>query len=228
MFSQALRRIHFLKYPLFFSGVLISLLFFLFPAADLWISSLAFDHGRFMQTESHLWIWLVYRGIPVLAWLVLLGGLLTLLLSWKKRPDWRKPLMFILCAQLLGPGILVHNVLKDNWGRARPFQTVQFGGEKQFSPAWVKADQCERNCSFVSGHAAMGFFPLVLAMLGQRYRGWLFVGLGLGAWTGAARIAQGGHYLSDIVFAFYVVYFAAWISYWLVFRQAPQSLWIKK
>lgn len=212
------------KYPLFLSAIFLALLFYLFPSVDVWVSSLAFERGRFMDAESHLWIWLLYRGIPLLAWVMLLGSAGLLVLWWRRRPAWRKPLAFILCALLLGPGLLAHNLLKDNWGRARPFQTDLFGGQKQFTPAWELADQCERNCSFVSGHAAMGFFPLVLAMLGRRYRPWLFAGLGLGMLTGAARIAQGGHFLSDIVFAFYVVYFAAWLSYWLIYRRPP-ALW---
>ena len=82
-------------------------------------------------------------------WLALIG-----------RPLWRldrKALVFIVAATALGPGLIANTVLKDNWGRARPYQTDSFGGTRQFTPAPLPAAQCERNCAFVSGHAALAF-----------------------------------------------------------------------
>ena len=73
--------------------------------------------------------------------------------------------MFLVAATALGPGLIANTVLKDNWGRARPYQTDSFGGTRQFTPAPLPAAQCERNCAFVSGHAALAFSLVSFALL---------------------------------------------------------------
>ena len=113
---------------------------------------------------------------------------------------------FLLLALLLGPGLLVNTIIKDNSiGRARPSQIIDFNGTQTFTPAFVYSGQCKKNCSFVSGHAAMGFYFIALA--------WVFAsppafysGVFIGALTGLVRIMQGGHFLSDVIFAFWAVY----------------------
>ena len=116
---------------------------------------------------------------------------------------------------LLGPGLMVNEVLKGHSGRARPMTVTQFEGDRQFTPAFAAADQCDHNCSFVSGHAGMGFFLIALAWV-FRDRRWLWAGIALGALVGLGRVVQGAHFLSDIVFAFWTVFgtcllFAHWM-----------------
>lgn len=114
---------------------------------------------------------------------------------------------YLLASLVLGPGLLVNAVLKDNSiGRARPSQVAQFGGERTFTPAFVYSGQCERNCSFVSGHGSMGFWFIGLGWL-LRSRAAFLAGLSIGVAVGFTRIAQGGHFFSDTVFAFWAVYF---------------------
>lgn len=128
----------------------------------------------------------------------------------------RRRLVFLVVVLALGPGLLVNAVLKGEWGRARPSQIVEFGGQKLFSPAVIPTDQCEKNCSFVSGHASMGFFFMAFAWF-FRDRRWLWAGIMLGAVVGLGRMAQGGHFLSDVVFAFWSVYFTAMVcARWLL------------
>ncbi|MBU0501084.1 MAG: phosphatase PAP2 family protein [Gammaproteobacteria bacterium] len=127
-----------------------------------------------------------------------------------------KPILYLLAVLIVGPGLLVNEVLKAESGRARPLQTERFGGEKAFTPPFVSASQCKDNCSFVSGHAAMGFFFLALAWVFGKRR-WLVLGIVLGSLVGLGRILQGGHFLSDVVFAFWVVYFTALFLAWLFF-----------
>ena len=62
-----------------------------------------------------------------------------------------------------GPGLVVNGVLKAFWGRARPSQILEFGGAAQFTPPVQIADQCARNCSFVSGEAS-GVTMLAIAI----------------------------------------------------------------
>jgi lipid A 4'-phosphatase len=129
---------------------------------------------------------------------------------WKRRPvaglDLRG-IAFLLVALIVGPGLTVNTLLKDNWGRARPVQVREFGGTKSFGPPLIPGDQCERNCSFVAGDPALGFWFLAPALLlaGHRRRLVIAGALGLGSFLGLVRIAQGGHFLSDVVFCFFAV-----------------------
>lgn len=194
-----------LKRPdvLLFLGM--ALVFLLWPRLDILVSSWFYrpESGFFLAREPL--VRLSYRFFADLHWYLL--PLLLGLLLWQKfskrptRSGW-----FLLLALLLGPGLLVNSLFKEEWGRARPKAVMEFGGERSFSGAFVVADQCRTNCSFVSGHAAIGFYLMVLAwVLKRRY--WLWLGLLLGSMVGLGRILQGGHFLSDVIFAFWAVYF---------------------
>lgn len=123
---------------------------------------------------------------------------------------------------VLGPAIMVNAVYKDHWDRARPRQIVEFGGTKQFTPAWVVSDQCPRNCSFTSGHAAAGFSFLVGYFV-SRGRFWLWLGIVFGGITGLTRIMVGAHFLSDVVFSFFTVYLMAALVTFVLVRSAPTN-----
>ncbi|MCU4676679.1 phosphatase PAP2 family protein [Catenovulum sp. 2E275] len=114
---------------------------------------------------------------------------------------------FLLASLLIGPGLLVNEVLKNNSiGRARPVEIQEFNGPDTYTAAFEYSGQCDRNCSFVSGHASMGFYFIALGWL-LRSRRAFYIGLGIGIIVGLTRIVQGGHFLSDTIFAFWVVYF---------------------
>jgi lipid A 4'-phosphatase len=123
-----------------------------------------------------------------------------------------------LCAAA-GPGVTANLLFKDNWGRARPSQVVEFGGAKRFTPALLRADQCEKNCSFVSGEAsnmfALGFAAALLADPARR-RLLLIAAIALGSFAGFIRIGGGGHFLSDVVFAGVFMAFVARGLAWLM------------
>ena len=199
-------------------------LFWLAPGIDLFVSGLFYDpqHGFALAawpplrefTASIRWITgaiLLVAAVGT-AWLRLAG-----------RPLWRldrNALIFLVAALAIGPGILVNTVLKDHWGRARPYQIEAFGGTHQFTPAPLPADQCQRNCSFVSGHAALGFSLVGFAFLmptGRPRNLVLAAALSFGALVGLARIAAGHHFLSDIIDAGLVVVGTSWLLHrWLV------------
>ena len=77
--------------------------------------------------------------------------------------------------------------------------------------AYLKCKECDGNCSFVSGHAAGAFFILSLSWVFRQKR-WLLLGLFLGALVGTGRVLQGGHFVSDVVFAFWAVYFSSLLT----------------
>jgi lipid A 4'-phosphatase len=111
--------------------------------------------------------------------------------------------LVVLATLIVGPGLVANVLLKDQMGRARPSQTEIFGGTKAFTPPLVATNQCEKNCSFVSGEASSLFAMFFgLAMVaGPRARALIAVGIAVGSFAGLIRMSQGAHFLSDVVFA---------------------------
>jgi lipid A 4'-phosphatase len=111
--------------------------------------------------------------------------------------------VYVALCLLTGPLIVTNIGLKDHWGRARPRDVVEFSGAKAFTPAFPPAKQCDYNCSFVSGEASAIFIVLfAAALLFRPYsRRLVASGVVLGGLAGLIRMTQGGHFLSDVVFA---------------------------
>jgi membrane-associated PAP2 superfamily phosphatase len=140
----------------------------------------------------------------------------------------RRPLaIFLVLTMLLGPGLLVNAVFKGYWGRPRPSQIVDFGGEREF----VRVGEPRfgmKGKSFPSGHASMGFYWLVLGVFFfNRNRklavGFFVLGLTHGGAMGAGRILQGAHWLSDVMWAAGMDYLSAFIVLYLVPAARPPS-----
>jgi lipid A 4'-phosphatase len=125
---------------------------------------------------------------------------------------WRLPLAFVVLSGVLGPGLLVNSGFKDNWQRARPYQVHEFGGTQQFTRAAVMTDQCDNNCSFVSGHVACGFFWVSLMLVHRRRQiGWGAGGLLAGGAIGFARMSDMAHWLSDVLWAGPITLLCSWL-----------------
>jgi lipid A 4'-phosphatase len=146
---------------------------------------------------------IAYRGARILG---LVFILLAVVAASRRRPVLRldaKAWAFLLLGLLIGPGLVANGALKDHWGRARPREITEFDGWAQFTPALVPSDQCKRNCSFVSGDGAFGFYLTAFAFVIPlpRSRRYFWAGMGAGAVFAFARIAAGAHFLSDNVYA---------------------------
>lgn len=132
-------------------------------------------------------------------------------------------LFLILCLSV-GPGLVTNIAMKDHWGRARPREIAAFGGDKAFTPALLPAEECKRNCSFVCGEASSVFMIFFAsALLLPRWSAAL-IGLGIagGLAAGAVRIAQGGHFLSDVIFAGILMAVTAAALHFLLRWLAPE------
>jgi len=196
-----------------------SLIFILFPEIDLSTSSLFYslEKGWFWSQNSFiLFLYAIPRPITIFAIIMLL--LLIVDITLKKRLFNLQPLslFFFTGVMLVGPGFIVHTVLKDNWERARPAYITQFNGTKTFAPAFVISDQ--NGDSFSSGHAAGTYGLITLALLVKRRQKLaLALAIILGSLVGFGRIVQGAHYLSDVFVSFVIVYLTAKIFYYFVF-----------
>jgi lipid A 4'-phosphatase len=227
------------------AGVIAGLVFSAFPALDLNTSHFFYrGNGVFSgkgggifnappTTPSdyiRLALYLVFIAVSLFAAV----GLTTALI--RKRPAFGlaapKWLFLALCLAI-GPGLVSNIILKDHWGRARPMHLTEFGGSKSYSLPLVPSDQCDHNCSFVSGEASMMYtLFFAAAFLFPWYgRRLILAGVVFGLFSGIIRVSQGAHFLSDVVFAGVVmaltvatIYLALRTITQRTNRNAPRSL----
>jgi len=213
-------------------GLALAPLFLAYPGIDLAVAAWGYEPGQGFPASREP-PWTFFRPLIYASMYVVVGGSIALLL-WRfaarrtgSVPSWlpaARSLWFVLACIAIGPGLVANSILKDNWGRPRPSQIEAFGGTRSFSPPILIDDQCARNCSFVSGEAAAAFSLLALGLAfpgNARMRAWVPVGLAFGLAAGFVRIMQGGHFLSDVVYAGVVVCFVCGALYGLFFGFSP-------
>jgi membrane-associated phospholipid phosphatase len=112
-----------------------------------------------------------------------------------------RAVIFLIATIAIGPGLIVNLGLKDHWRRPRPYQTQDFNGASPFRPWYEMDGACKRNCSFVSGEAATGFWMVAPAsVLPPLWRApAIAAAFAFGAGASLLRLAFGGHYLSDVL-----------------------------
>jgi lipid A 4'-phosphatase len=177
------------------------------PEIDLAVAKLFYAPGTGFIGDRLLWVRAAREVFVVLYFGTLGFSIAGLALIWRGRPHWlrlgRAHWLFLAACLVVGPGLVANLLLKDQWGRARPRHVVELGGAKAFTPPLVLSNQCRRNCSFVSGEASSTYATFyAAAVLFPQWSVTLVVaGTVGGLATGLIRMAQGGHFLSDIVFA---------------------------
>ena len=209
---------------------LVSGFFLIFPAVDLWVSGLFYsDEAGFWAQSDPFLRRLRYLG-PYLVRIIAIasGAVLVLkILLPGRRPlvPLRAPL-FLLTTLILGPGVLVNLILKNNWGRPRPVMVDQFGGDLPYQLVWWPTNLCDTNCSFVSGEASAGIWLLAavfLAPAAWRFALSCFV-LPLVFVLSVNRIAFGGHFLSDTMISWGLTLLVILGMYRLLYISPPGFL----
>lgn len=179
--------------------------------ADLAISSKFQSNGKWPVGDLPFWqfFYKMNRG-PAIA--MALTGLCLAMAGFFKPAwaTWKRNGIFLLLLIVLGPGLLVNNVFKQHWGRPRPREVMEFGGQKQFLQPWQKGISGNGR-SFPSGHSSAAFAMSAPFFVLRRRRPrlaltWLGGGICFGILMSIARITQGGHFLSDCLWAFGMVY----------------------
>jgi lipid A 4'-phosphatase len=184
------------------------------PVADLTLAGLFTGTSPTIASAGWWWVVGINLYVPALfriglalcfvAWLVVTIG--------KRWKTWRLPLAFVVVAGIMGPGVVVNAVFKEHWQRARPYQVENFGGAQQFTRAAVMTDQCNNNCSFVSGHVACGFFFATLLLVHRRRQvAWALVGTSAGLVVGFARMSDVAHWFSDVLWAYPITLATSWL-----------------
>ncbi|MBL0708265.1 MAG: phosphatase PAP2 family protein [Sulfurimonas sp.] len=198
-----------------------SLIFIFLPEIDLYISSFFYDGKAFFLNGTIFESFFYYSVKPVIIILSVSTIGIFFYNHFKKKNILKinsKVLLYVVLFLTIAPVFIVNVGLKENWGRARPGQTVNFGGQKEFTPAFVMSDQ--GGYSFSSGHAAAAFSLLGFALLvKKRKKMWITLALSYGVLVSIARVSAGGHFFSDVVTSFFIVYISTNIIYKLVFKE---------
>lgn len=203
---------------LFLASVLVALIPTIWSSLDLKFATLFFSDSK---ASSWWWVEILNRYTPsVFRGLVLVCSALWLATRLNSRWEkWHLPLAFVAVAGIAGPGLAVNGIVKPIWERARPLQISEFGGVQQFTPAVKLAEECSNDCSFVSGHAACGFFFCSLCLIFRRHaKAWIITGIIAGTAIGFGRMSSMAHWLSDVLWAFPVTLLSSWIVWWAIFR----------
>lgn len=229
------REIHFHRtWPVVFPmlSLLLTSLLIRWTDFDLTIAGLFYDRAGKLWTYELAQPWLtIYRQGTLPSIVVGIGGAVVALLGrWiLPRPEWRDSMairragIFLALMLVLGPGLLVNVGFKHLWGRPRPIQCVEFNGEKEFLPVGNWARERSRNSSFPSGHAAVAFYLMAPGFVVGRHRPrWttacFVIGILFGFGMGLTRVVQGGHFVSDVLWAGALVYFTGAALSWLILR----------
>ena len=188
-----------------FATLACAALFALAPGLDLFVSGLFFGAGGFAGDHSAVG---VMRAALYPAPLALALGAAALWAAARARL-WRGPapsgwaVIFLAASFALGPGLVANVILKDHSHRPRPVQVSEFGGPSPYRPFYRTDGACATNCSFVSGEASAAFWTLAPASLAPPPYRCAAIGaaLAFGMLVSLLRLALGGHFLSDVVFA---------------------------
>lgn len=207
------------------TGLAAGLVFGLWPALDLKIS------GLFYDAAQRRWPWMYDPTLQAIRDMnefvtraIAVAGLTALILyvSGARSLAFLSPrvALFLLATLAVGPGLIANLALKSHWGRPRPNAVAAFGGTLDFAPWWRPGGGCDTNCSFVSGEAASAFWLLAIAVvLPPRSRAPAVVAaLVYGLSMSLVRIAMGGHFPSDTLFAGVFTALAVWLVHGAFFR----------
>lgn len=209
---------------LFIFGFL-SLIFIFYSKLDIEISKLFFSGESGFLYKDNTWAFGIYIMLPLITKIFIIYNILYIIYIFTRHYNikniFKSGSFFLLICILLVPGLTVNTLLKDNFGRARPREVIEFNGDKHFTAAFSISDQCRKNCSFSSGHAAMGFYYSAIAyIVNRRYFFKIYLtGVFLGLIVGFSRIVMGGHFAGDVVASGFVV---------LTLNHLIYLLWIRR
>ena len=128
--------------------------------------------------------------------------------------------LFLILTLAIGPGLITNVILKDHWARARPIDVISFSATDRFTPWWDPDGSCDSNCSFVAGEPSGAFWTIAAAAVAPpQWRVLAYAAaVAFGTVVGVLRIAAGGHFFTDVVFAGVITYLVVWVLHGLIFR----------
>ncbi|MGB6550714.1 MAG: PAP2 family protein, partial [Xanthobacteraceae bacterium] len=141
------------------------------PQLDLDISASFFHRAppTLFAANAQPWVQHTREAARVIITLLVLPAFLAVIgkLIWPRRHMLieARAALFLIVTLALGPGLLTNVILKDHWGRPRPIDVQQFGGDYRFTSWWDPRGNCPDNCSFIAGEPSGAFWTLAPAAL---------------------------------------------------------------
>ncbi len=210
-----------------FLTIVLGVFFRLDSQLDLQVANHFYVLGKGFIWANTEWAFNVRYVLYGLVWATAFFFLATLVLRYAivkantKLPK-VKTSCYVLAVFFLVPFLIINVGFKNNFGRPRPRQVTNFASTMRFQPAWKITEECSDNCSFVCGDAAVAFTFWLFLPFFKRRRWKLLYGSGVflaGSFYGVVRMGQGGHFLSDVIFAGLITYLSVWIVHWLFYRR---------
>ena len=208
---------------LFFQSLIILLFLNLLLAVgsylDLYISSQAYQGDRQFYLQSLNLIVLIFRKglLPLTIIYLFIFPFLSLFLPVKaiylNYNLKLKECVYIFFFFFFNLIVIVNLLLKDMWGRARPNDIIQFGGKESFTPWFEPSTACDNNCSFISGDASVGFSIIILYFI-TKNKFFLWLSLLFGFSLGLIRVMEGGHFISDILMANFIIFVSTFMQFY--------------
>ena len=201
------------------------IIFLFFPKLDILISNFFYLEGKFLS-DKYIFIKSLRAFlknlmiiIPILALFFLLKNVISKKREVTKRIKFRTKFFCIglILGPIIGSGLIANLYFKENWGRARPVHIEEFGGTKTFSPVFIKSDQCETNCSWISGETSAAFSFTVGTIILKNSL-FLVFNVILGILVFFCRLTMGGHFFTDNLFSIFFMFYLAIFYRILVYK----------
>ena len=227
MQSISLKKVFIVNTLFFFFFVLF---FILFPKFDIFFSKLFFFEEKFIS-DKYVFIRSLRSFLKDSMIVISIVSFLLIMVNFffkkKKKPILKPRTRLILIGFIVGPvigcGLIANFYFKDNWGRARPINIQEFGGEKIYTQPFIISDQCERNCSWISGEASAAF-SFIAGTIIIKSPIFFLLNIIFGIIVSFCRIAMGGHFLSDNIFAMIFMIYLAILYKYLVFLNLKRNV----
>ena len=205
-----------LFFCIFIILVLIAILLTVGSGFDLFFSNLFYKGNNQFLLQSYDLITIFFRDIllPIILLYILFLPIFSKLTPINKLyfgyTFSTKEIIFIWITQFINLILIINIFLKTFWGRARPGDVLELGGKDNFSHWYQISDACTSNCSFVSGDSAVGFSLIILYLVSNNLK-YVYLSIIFGFVLGFIRIAEGGHFLSDVIFSAIIVFLFSFI-----------------
>jgi lipid A 4'-phosphatase len=206
-------------------AAVVGLVFAIYPRLDIAISAVFYDRQiNLFKVNAQPWVNFTRDAARWIITLIFAPAIIAvigkvIMPKWRMLIGGRAALLLIL-TMALGPGVLTNLILKEHWGRARPIDITELGGDFRFTPWWDPRGTCPGNCSFVAGEPSGAFWTLAPAALAPpQWRALAYgAALAFGAAVGLLRIAGGAHFFTDVVFSGVFTFLLIWCVHGLLFR----------
>jgi lipid A 4'-phosphatase len=209
----------------------VGLVFAIWPDLDLKLAALFFDarRGGFWRSYAPFYL----RARDASTWLVALvavpaGFALIMKFIRPQRPLLipGRAIVLMLVTLALVPGVLANIVLKEHWGRPRPIDVAEFGGDEHFRPWWDPRGDCPKNCAFIAGEPSGAFWTMApAALVPPQWRAFAYgAAFVFGSAVGLLRMAAGAHFFTDVVFAGVLAFVVIWMAHGWLYRWRPTRM----